>query len=289
MKRKKIIALLITLSLVFSCVGLSAAAEGDSTEPQSEVTTEAATEATTAATTEATATTAADGADEAETTATKKKTTKKKSTTTAPTADPGEISMYLNSESGVAKDPLTGDTFEADEVQTLVNATQGQVAEEAIAAAGVSADTSMVYDIEIINEDGIELVALDGHSVAILLPFPASYDKGSLAVYYIDEDGQANRTDIEIASNGIEFSVDNFGLYVLTWQDSSEPSEQASTDMIPLVVGLLGILASVSAVVCLLLIRRRNLADAETDDEEDNEAEENTDTKLSESNENSEA
>ena len=277
MKRKKLIALWITLSLVFTCAGFGAAAEGESTEAQTESTTAQApsetTGATTEVTTEATAETTESTTENTTVTGTTKKTTKKNTkkttTTTAPTVNQDAISYYTD-DHGVAKDPLTGETFGSDEVETLVNAIQGQVAEEAITAAGVSADKSMVYDIEITNEAGTELVALDGNSVTILLPFPESYDKGSLKVYYIDEAGQANNTAINVASNGVEFSVTEFGLYVLTWEDSGASDSQASTDMLPLVIGLLGILASVSAVVCLLLIRRRNLADEEDDDDSEN-------------------
>lgn len=291
MKIKKLISLCITLSVVCSSVGFSVAAESDESSPAqtdssstaaqttAKTTTAAAettTETTAKSTMETKKETAADTTEstterdlwgQASTTTakttkktTKKKTTKKTTTTTQTIVYEYELPDYGDTDpDAVAKNPLTGETFKADEITTQISEMSGDMADIALNAVGVSADNAFVYDIEVIDKDGNELVTVNGSSLTISLPLPsAEYDKETNKLYRIDDDEEAQSVDFDVTSDGVTLSVTDFGLYVFTLQETAQASTSSSFDIIPLLIGGPGILASIGAVAFVLIRRKKS-------------------------------
>lgn len=271
MKFKKLISLFIAVSIALSVTGIAVAAESDENPDSSSTTKTAETTAAATTTTAAADNTGTTTASAASTTAKKttkkatKKTTKKKSTTSQTIIDDNPIPYpeAIYSSDIVAENYITGDTFTIDEIKVLTDEASDGVAQTALDAVGVGADRALVYDIEITDGNGGELIAVEGNTIPISLEIPeAAGDDRKFVMYRIDEDGQAREVDINVTSETIEFSTSEFGLYVLTW-GSSVADSGSTTDPMPLIICLIAALSSISSTVTILIMRKKRNSEQE--------------------------
>lgn len=87
---------------------------------------------------------------------------------------------------------------------------QGANYENAKAALGDTIQNFMLYDISLNGVTG----TLSG-KVKVSIPIPEGYDRDNLAVYWIDEDGQAVKMTGTVEGDYYIFETDHFSLYAL--------------------------------------------------------------------------
>ena len=117
------------------------------------------------------------------------------------------------------EDPTTEVTVTAEagvipENTALVVVPDAQVANFVIGNGTVENYNHEAFDISLEDANGNE-VQPQGGSVTVKLPIPVGYDKSSIKVYFVDDNG--NKTDMNATVEGdyAVFTVDHFSKYVL--------------------------------------------------------------------------
>lgn len=90
--------------------------------------------------------------------------------------------------------------------------TQGEKYQKVAFALGDIADKFMLYDISLLLDN--QEVQPNG-KVKVSLPIPDEYDRDRLAIYWIDEDGNAVKVEGSIEGNYYVFETDHFSFYSL--------------------------------------------------------------------------
>lgn len=102
---------------------------------------------------------------------------------------------------------------------------QGANYENAKAALGDTIQNFMLYDISLNGVTG----TLSG-KVKVSIPIPEGYDRDNLAVYWIDEDGQAVKMTGTVEGDYYIFETDHFSLYALAEVKAAAVADDVSAN-----------------------------------------------------------
>lgn len=131
------------------------------------------------------------------------------------------------------------------------------------------------YDVYLVDEEGNRFEEEIAEAVDVVMPYPASttapYQDDAFTLYAQTEDGALEEIMVTCEEDGIHFSIQTFGTYVLVWENTVPPQEKVSpsdetaaaettSPMGYVTAGLLGLAVVTAAVVCGVLWTKRRAA-----------------------------
>lgn len=150
--------------------------------------------------------------------------------------------------------------------------TQGEMFDRVGSLMTEIADRFSVFDLAL--ESGGVRVQPNG-KVTVSIPIPEGYERGRLAIYYIDENGVKTELPCAVDGDTITFETDHFSTYVVAEKSTEiitseqkqsessdaedQPAEGSAPSALWITLDILGAVLVVGSVITAVLIRRRRV------------------------------